>query len=158
MKERPEDLVAKSSNAYYTYQYVKGSSTLAIYRSSVFDKRTKRLKISDNVLLKTAQEIDNGVYEADLGGGVYKKRIPLNNQGNSNGVRTIVFFKSGGHLFFFDGWAKSAVAGKGAKEIEDDALATYKEIAEVFLHYSDGKITELINAGKLKEVKPWAQI
>lgn len=50
---------------------------MAIYVLKAFDKNTKGDGIDDAALCKAAQEVISGKYEASLGGGVFKKRIPL---------------------------------------------------------------------------------
>ena len=102
--------------------------------------------------MKAAKEVENGIFGADLGGGVIKKRIALDNKGKSGGARTVIFFRSGTHVFFADGWAKSNVK-KGRKEIEDDILETYKDLADMFLNYSETDIAQQIKHGLLSEVK-----
>ncbi|MCT8351054.1 type II toxin-antitoxin system RelE/ParE family toxin [Photorhabdus kayaii] len=126
---------------------------MAVYLTKLFNKKAKKLKITTDTLLKAASEVMNGVFEADLGGGVIKKRVPLKGTGKSGGTRTIIFFKSGTNLFFFDGWSKSEVSGKGAKEIEDDDLEGYKDVAAELLKYDDKKIKKMLELKLLVEVK-----
>lgn len=40
--------------------------------------------------MAAAEEVMQGIWEADLGSGVIKKRLPLQ-QGKSGGARTIIF-------------------------------------------------------------------
>ncbi|HGU2469433.1 TPA: type II toxin-antitoxin system RelE/ParE family toxin, partial [Escherichia coli] len=108
--------------------------------------------IHDKVLMAAAEEVMQGIWEADLGSGVIKKRLPLQ-QGKSGGARTIIFFKSANHVFFYDGWSKSGLSSKGSKEIEDDELAAYKKMANAFLAFSNKQIEDLIETGFLIEVK-----
>ncbi|WP_426446325.1 type II toxin-antitoxin system RelE/ParE family toxin [Siccibacter colletis] len=124
---------------------------MAVYRTRMFNGSTKKLGISEAALKKAACEVISGLFDADLGGGVIKKRVPLQ-LGKSGGARTIVFFRSGSHLFYFDGWAKSAVSGKGAKEIDDDELIAYKKFAAVYLGYGEAELSTLMTSGLLFEV------
>ncbi|EPL9569677.1 type II toxin-antitoxin system RelE/ParE family toxin [Providencia rettgeri] len=91
-------------------------------------------------------------YEAHLGGGVIKKRLPQQGKGKSGGVRTLIFYKQGRHLFFADAWLKSRLNEKGTKEIEDDTLESYKDIEKVLLQLDDEKIMKMLNANLLVEV------
>lgn len=81
-----------------------------------------------------------------------KKRIAIKNAGKRGGARTIIFFKSGSHVFFVDGWEKKDVP-KSTKEIEEDELETYKDLASAFLNYNEANIAALIEQGILSEVK-----
>lgn len=66
---------------------------MAIYVLKPFDRNFKGDMIADIKLCLAARELIAGQYEASLGGGVYKKRIPLG-AGKSGGARAIVAFKS----------------------------------------------------------------
>ncbi|MDC9598570.1 type II toxin-antitoxin system RelE/ParE family toxin [Xenorhabdus anantnagensis] len=125
---------------------------MAFYKISSFKKSTKKMNISDQQLLSAAQEVQNGKFEANLGGGVIKKRIAIHRKGKSGGIRVIIFFKVNNHLFFADGWTKSTISSKGTKEIEDDELEAYKQLSKLFLSYTDQKINELITHGILEEI------
>lgn len=51
--------------------------------------------------------MENDLYEANLGGDVYKKRVAHNNKGKRGGARTLVTFKKGNNTFFMYGFANS---------------------------------------------------
>lgn len=124
---------------------------MAIYKAKRFNQNTKKLGITDDVLLKAAEDIKQGVGEANLGGGVIKKRLPLQ-QGKSGGARTVIFFKYDRHIFFYDGWAKNSVSSGNGKEIEDDELIAYRKLASTFLAFTDTDIAKLLTTGFLVEV------
>lgn len=125
---------------------------MGVYKARRFSQSTKKLGIHDKVLMAAAEEVMQGIWEADLGSGVIKKRLPLQ-QGKSGGARIIIFFKSANHVFFYDGWSKSGLSSKGTKEIEDDELVAYKKMANAFLAFSNKQIEDLIETGFLIEVK-----
>ncbi|QTF07215.1 type II toxin-antitoxin system RelE/ParE family toxin [Brenneria izadpanahii] len=124
---------------------------LAIYTTKLFDRKMKKEDVTDVDLCQAAADVMNGDFEADLGGGVLKKRLALQS-GKSGGARSIIFFKKGSNVFFFDGWRKNQITRKGAKEIEEDVLKTYKDFAEVFLQYDAAMITRLKKVKQLREV------
>lgn len=107
--------------------------------------------LTEDLLLEIAQEVMDGRFEGDLGGGVIKKRIALD-AGKRGGARTIIFFKVGSHLFFADGWRKKQ-SRKNGKEIQDDELAIYKDIAGDLLKLDAQQIERLVKANELREVK-----
>jgi len=45
-----------------------------IFKTKLFSKLTNKYEITDCDLSKAVQEIQAGLYEADLGGNVYKKK------------------------------------------------------------------------------------
>ena len=48
-----------------------------IFKTKLFSKLTNKYEITDYDLSKAVQEIQAGLYEADLGGNVYKKRVAI---------------------------------------------------------------------------------
>ena len=100
---------------------------MAIYVLKPFDRNFKGEMIADTKLCLAARELIAGQYEASLGGGVYKKRIPLG-AGKSGGARAIVAFKSQKNLFFVNGYAKSTTKS-GIREIKEDELNLYRHVA-----------------------------
>lgn len=125
---------------------------MAYYKTRLFKRKIKHTGLSNASLLNAAKEVESGLHDGDLGGGVIKKRIAIKNVGKRSGARTIIFFKSGSHVFFVDGWEKKDVP-KSSKEIEEDVLETYKDLASAFLSYSEADIAALLKRGILSEVK-----
>ncbi|WP_231039891.1 type II toxin-antitoxin system RelE/ParE family toxin [Proteus alimentorum] len=72
---------------------------MGIYKISSFKRSVKKTPITDKQLSVAAKEVQQGKYEADLGGGVIKKRLAIQGQGKSGSVRVIIFFKINNHLF-----------------------------------------------------------
>ncbi|QGY31495.1 type II toxin-antitoxin system RelE/ParE family toxin [Pantoea cypripedii] len=116
-----------------------------------FDRNLKGTDVDNGKLCKAAKEVMAGHYEANLGGDVYKKRIPLN-RGKSYGARVIIAFKSGQDLFFMNGWVKNDVK-KNSKEIPDAELAFYKAVAVQLMCMTPEQAQIAIKAGKMREVK-----
>ncbi|MDV5140201.1 type II toxin-antitoxin system RelE/ParE family toxin (plasmid) [Chimaeribacter arupi] len=126
---------------------------MKIYTTFLFDKSLKKQKIKDEILCEIAGEIKNGLVDAQLGGHVYKKRIPLGNSGKRGGARTVIAFHHESHLFFIDGWTKADVPDDGTKEIPDDELEVYRRLARDLLAASDESISKDIAEKRLREVK-----
>lgn len=124
---------------------------LAVYIHKRVDKEFSKLRITDAALCAAAAEVEQGIFEADLGGGVIKKRVALT-KGKSGGARTIVFFKANTNLFFYDGWDKDGTK-KGAKEIEDDELLAYKKLAKAYLKLDATAMKSLIKSRTFREVE-----
>ncbi|WP_145542463.1 type II toxin-antitoxin system RelE/ParE family toxin [Yersinia alsatica] len=124
---------------------------MAVYATKLFDKKLKNERLPDSYLCEIAYEVMEGRFEGDLGGGVIKKRIVLK-AGKSSGAKTIIFFKAGSNLFFATGWRKNQVR-KGVKEIQDDELALFKDIASDLFKLTVQQIDRLIKARELREVE-----
>jgi hypothetical protein len=52
-------------------------------------KWMRRTRISERQLCDTVAEMQSGLIDADLGGGIVKKRIAIKDRGKSTGERTL---------------------------------------------------------------------
>jgi hypothetical protein len=87
-------------------------------------------------------------YEADLGGGVFKKRLARSGAGKSGGYRAILFFRQGERLFFAYVFAKSDRANISPKEKRE-----FKESAGLYLDGpTDEELRAFIQEGRIKEL------
>jgi len=115
-----------------------------IYKTKDFSSLTKKESLSDDDLIIACREIKDGLYDADLGGNVYKKRIASGNKGKSGGYRTIIGAAIGSKYFFLYAFAKSARANINAKE-----KLALKELAKEFLDFDQYELDELVQTGEL---------
>jgi hypothetical protein len=120
---------------------------MSVYETKEFARFARKEKISAKPLLQAAAEVAQGQFDADLGGGVFKRRVARPGAGKSGGFRVILFFKAGRHTFFAYGFAKSERANVSAKE-----LKALKKLADELLGYSAAKITAAAAAGELIEL------
>lgn len=118
-----------------------------VFKTKTFDRWAKKL-IDDRWLCQAAQEIMQGLYEADLGGGVCKKRIALPGQGKSGSTRTLVAKRHQQALFFLVGREKSD-PGKDFSAAEEAAA----QIIAKGLHTTTAEQWEQLKQdGVLKEI------
>ncbi len=69
--------------------------------------------------------MENGLIDADLGGGVVKKRVALPGRGKRGSTRTLVATNKGNRWFFVFGFEKNDRDNVSAKELEAlQAIAT----------------------------------
>jgi hypothetical protein len=115
-----------------------------IYKTKEFSYLTKKESLSDDDLIIACREMDNDLYDADLGGNVFKKRIASGNKGKKGGYRTIIGAVIGRKYFFLYVFAKSVKANINAKE-----KLALKELAKEFLNFSQPELDDLIKAGEL---------
>ena len=80
---------------------------MAVYKTKTFERWARKEGLGDDILGKAIEEIKRGLYEADLGGGVLKKRIARSGQGKSGGFRTLIATNKGDKWFFMFGWPKN---------------------------------------------------
>jgi len=89
----------------------------------------------------------DGLIDADLGGGVLKKRIALPGQGKRGGARTIVATNLGNRWFFLYGFAKNERANIGERE-----LRLFREVATDLLGLDDRQIAVALSSGEIEEI------
>ncbi|WP_431264631.1 type II toxin-antitoxin system RelE/ParE family toxin [Roseateles chitinivorans] len=92
-------------------------------------------------------EMERGLIDANLGSGLFKKRIARSGAGKREGYRVIVARRQGGPWFFIEGYAKNAVAN-----IEGWRLRGCKETNVLLEKMNDDQLAGAIVSGLLKEV------
>jgi len=118
-----------------------------IFKTKVFQNWVKRAKLSDKKLLQAIKDIENGQYEASLGGYLYKKRIGIGSKGKSSGARTIIAFREKDKAFFVYGFTKNKIAN-----ISEAELFALKDLAKIYLSLDDIQINLAIKNNKFVEV------
>jgi hypothetical protein len=106
------------------------------------------MRITDAELCAAVANVERGLIDADLGGGVIKQRIARKGGGKSGGFRALILFKVGHRAFFVHGFAKS-----DRDNIRGDELAALKKLAGELLNYDEATLAEAIAAGVLMEVR-----
>jgi hypothetical protein len=117
-------------------------------KTRVFQRWQKKSGITDAALLAALAEMQAGLMDADLGGGVVKKRVAYGGRGKSGGARTLLATNKGTHWFFIYGFEKNQRANITPTELE-----TLQTVAEGLLGLSDKSIGIAIDDGTLLEIK-----
>ena len=125
---------------------------MAIYKTRWFDRWAKKQKLSTRALCEAVREMADGLYDADLGGGLLKKRIARPGQGKSGGFRTLVATNKGNRWFFVFGFPKNVRSN--IDKDEEDAL---KKLASHLLSLTRPDLGTAERAGELIEVNCDAQ-
>jgi len=89
-----------------------------IYKTKVFDRWANEQGLPDQSLCQAVKEMNAGLIDADLGGGLYKKRVARTGQGKSGGFRTLVATNRGDRWIFVFGFAKNERDNINKKEQE----------------------------------------
>ena len=118
-----------------------------VFKTKTFSRWARKV-VSDAALCQAAREIEQGLFEADLGSGLCKKRITLPGQGKSGSSRTLVAKKHKHAIFFVAGREKS----KPGTDFSDQEVEAAKIIATGLQGASPQKLLELIAADILKEI------
>jgi hypothetical protein len=108
----------------------------------------KDSELTDELLLKAVIEMQNGLIDADLGGGVVKKRIALAGRGKSGSARTLLATNRNDRWFFVFGFEKNERENVSAKE-----LKFIKKFSTGLLKATDLELLTLLQNQALVEVR-----
>jgi len=118
-----------------------------VYQNAWFRKFARRQRIDDRALCTAVAQVEAGLVDADLGGGLVKQRIARSGTGKSGGFRTIIAIKSGLRAVFVFGFAKSQL-GNISRDDERDL----KALAKLVLGFSDADMARVVENGTFDEV------
>ena len=108
----------------------------------------KEKEVQEEDLIIASNEVIKGVFEANLGGNLYKKRISNNsNQGKSGGSRLIVGYKQGDNFYVLFVFNKNESDNITAKEKQ-----IFKGMAKQYLKWNNSQLDIAIKAKVLFEI------
>ena len=99
--------------------YFFGDRGLGAFKVKSFDRFAQTHGISDVDLLKAAESVIAGNFDADLGGGVYEQRVARVGQGKSSGFRSLLAHRTSEHVFFVFGFSGLRKARKTTSHIKN---------------------------------------
>jgi hypothetical protein len=121
---------------------------LRVFKLKAFARWARKEGLADGSLRAAVREMVAGLLDADLGGGLFKKRIARRGGGKSGGYRTLVAADLRGRWVFLYGFAKSE-----RDDVDDAELRELKRLAYFYLTLGEETISRLMDAGELIEVK-----
>jgi hypothetical protein len=121
---------------------------MVVYRVRLFSRWARKQGLSDRMLCDAVREMQQGAYEAALGGGLLKKRLARPGQGKSGGFRIIVATNSGDRWFFLYGFAKNELAN-----IDDEEKAALKKYGKTLLTMPTASLAKVESTGAITKVK-----
>jgi len=120
---------------------------MQIFKHRHFNHWAKFEGITDKILKQAIIELEQGLFEANLGGGLYKKRVACKGKGKRSGYRTLIAFRRGDKAIFVYGFAK-----KVKDNIKLSEKEIYKKLAQYYLGITKKELTKLLTTNKLIEV------
>jgi hypothetical protein len=124
-----------------------------IFKTRYFARWMRKTELSDEALYSAVIEMTHGLIDADLGGGILKKRVGLSGRGKRGGARTLVATNKGNRWIFVYGFEKNDRANisdgelEALRDIAAELLArTVKQLDEALL---DGSLTEICDDQKI---------
>ncbi|MBO4576412.1 MAG: type II toxin-antitoxin system RelE/ParE family toxin [Neisseriaceae bacterium] len=121
---------------------------MRIFKNQWINKYAHKQHIADEDLISAVCRAEQGLIDADLGGGVIKQRIARKGQGKSGGYRSIVLLKKGDKAFFVYAFGKNE-----RDNISEEELAELKLSAKIMLNWTDEQIEAQIKNKTLWELK-----
>jgi hypothetical protein len=118
-----------------------------VFKTRSFIRWARKIGLPDATLCKAVDEMERGLIDADLGGCVIKKRVPLPGRGKSGSTRTLVATNKGPRWFFMFGFEKNERAN-----ISDSELEALKKIAADLLKRSSIELDSLLRTEALQEI------
>lgn len=122
---------------------------MRIFSNKWFHRWADKQGIPSDALCRTAREVIDGVVEADLGGGLFKKRIARPGKGKRGGYRVLIGFKRPNlsRVIFLYAFAKNQRAN-----ISENEKTALRLVADSFVSATDAQISELIGRREIKEL------
>ena len=118
-----------------------------VFKTRSFSRWMRKTELTDQALCAAVLEMERGLIDADLGGGVVKKRVALPGRGKSGGARMLVATNKGNRWFFVFGFEKNDRANVRGKEVE-----ALQAIAADLLKLSSTQLDAHVEGEALQEI------
>ncbi|MFT4247660.1 MAG: type II toxin-antitoxin system RelE/ParE family toxin [Pseudomonas sp.] len=118
-----------------------------VFKTRHFTRGMRKTGLTDAALCAAVAEMAQGLIDADLGGGVVKKRVGLPGRGKRGSTRTIVATNKGNRWFFVYGYEKNERAN-----ITDAELEALRKLASDLLKLTVAELNNAVEVGELLEI------
>ena len=125
---------------------------MVVYKKRWFDSWANKQGLTSSSLCAAVHEMTEGLYDADLGNGLLKKRIARPGQGKRSGFRTLVATNKGNRWIFLFGFPKNE-----RSNIDKDEEVALKLLAAHLLSLTTQALDQAQHAGELMEINCDAQ-
>jgi len=121
---------------------------MKVYLTNVFCKWADDESVTNDMLLDAVEEVEKGLIDAKLGGGLIKKRVAAEGKGKRGSFRTLIAIKMDDKAFFIVGFAKNEKDNVTQKE-----LKALKALSKLLLSTSDDEIKMMLNNRTLRQIR-----
>ena len=118
-----------------------------VLKTRRFSRWMRKTLLEDRMLRDAVAEMECGLIDVDLGGGLFKKRIALPGRGKRGSVRTLIATNKGDRWVFLYGFEKNE-----RDNITKAELTALQNVADDFLGFSEAVLEQVIASGQLMEV------
>lgn len=120
---------------------------MRLYLLKNFRRFQRKEGIQDSALAAAVRRAEQGLIDADLGGGLIKQRVARPGQGKSRGYRTILAYRLADRAVFVYGFAKN-----DQDNIAEDELEDLHDIGADLLRADVEKFEAMIADNRLMEI------
>ena len=124
------------------------SEIAQVFVTKPFARWMRKSQVTHLDILGAAEEMVQGLIDANLGGHLVKKRVALRGRGKSAGARTIVATKFEQRWIFLFGFEKNERSNIDASE-----LKVMQELAATLLDLDQQAIAMAVGAGQLVQLQ-----
>ena len=118
-----------------------------VFKTRHFKRWMRKTELTDAALCAAVLEMAEGLIDAELGGGVVKKRIGIAGRGKRSGARTLIATNKGSRWFFVYGFEKNDRAN-----ISSDELEALQALASDLLALSGKELGQAVEDTTLEEI------
>ncbi len=118
-----------------------------VFKTRYFARWLRKTQLTDSALCAAIAEMVAGLVDANLGGGVFKKRVALSGKGKSGSAPTLVATQKGKRWIFVFGFEKnergniSPTELDAVQQIAGDLLRLTED--ELNVHLANQALTEI---------------
>lgn len=120
---------------------------MRVLKTKPFARWARKERLDDLLLAAAVAEMRRGLVDANLGGGLLKKRIARPGAGKSGGYRALVASNQGDRWVFMYGFAK-----KERENLNESELRDLKRIGQGYLAMSEETVVQALRTGELREI------
>ncbi len=120
---------------------------MRVFKTKWLARFARGEKLEDASLAAAIGEIERGLVDAELGGGLVKKRVARAGAGKRGGYRMVIAYRAEDRAVFLYGFAKSE-----RDNIGPDELATLQDLAAGLLKADAAGLERALRDGTLTEV------
>ncbi|RII83473.1 type II toxin-antitoxin system RelE/ParE family toxin [Neopusillimonas maritima] len=118
-----------------------------IFKTRHFSRWALKAGIHDKALTQAIDEMILGLSDANLGGSVFKKRLPAPGRGKRGGFRTLIATRSEQYYFFVFGFEKNKRSNVTTTELQ-----ALQALAIELLSLTEHQIIDAVEDGAIQEI------
>ena len=120
---------------------------MRVFKTKAFARFARKEDLGDKALAGAIAQIERGLVDASMGGGLIKQRLARTGEGKRGGFRTLIAYHAGERAVFLYGFAKSDQANISPEDKRD-----LKDYGAMLLALTDEAIDLMLKNSELQEI------